>query len=86
MHHFDSEELGSTIKYGVKFKNWNNAKFIPFASGSYGIQFDTTKLPQFVIPRLHEMYPNFSERLKTVKEIKSLGKQVSVLMVTSMIM
>ena len=24
------------------------------------------------------MYPNFSERLKTVKEIKSLGKQVSV--------
>ena len=59
MHHFDSEELGSTIKYGVKFKNWNNAKFIPFASGSYGIQFDTTKLPQFVIPRLHEMYPNF---------------------------
>ena len=78
MHHFDSEELGSTVKYGVKFKNWNNANFIPFASGSYGIQFDTTKLPQFIIPRLHEMYPNFSERLKTVKEIKSLGKQVSV--------
>ena len=78
MHHFDSEELGSTIKYGVKFKNWNKAGFIPFASGSYGIQFDTTKLPQFIIPRLHEMYPNFSEKLRTVKKIKSLGKQVSI--------
>ena len=78
MHHFDSEELGSTLKYGVQFKNWNSVGFIPFASGSYGIQFDTTKLPQFIIPRLHEMYPNFTERLRTVKEIKSLGKKVSV--------
>ena len=50
-------------------------RLIPFASGSYGIQFDTTKFPQFIIPRLHEMYPNFSERVKTIKEIKSLGKK-----------
>ena len=79
VHHFDSEELGSTIKFGVQFKNWNNANpFIPFASGSYGIQFDTTKLPRFILPRLNKMYQNFSEKLKTVKEIKSLGKKVSI--------
>ena len=78
IHHFDSQELGSTIKYGVQFKNWNGVGLIPFASGSYGIQFDTTQLPQFAIPRLHQMYSNFSERVRTVKEIKSLGKKVSI--------
>ena len=78
VHHLDSQELNSTIKYGIQFKNWNGNKFIPFASGSYGLQFDTSKFPEFVIPRLHEMYSNFSEKLKTVKEIKSLGKKVSV--------
>ena len=78
IHHFDSQELGSTIKYGVQFKNWNGVGLIPFASGSYGIQFDTTKLPQFAIPRLHQMYSNFSERVRTVKDIKSLGKKVSI--------
>ena len=78
VHHFDSQELGSTVKYGVQFKNWNGVGLIPFASGSYGIQFDTTKFPQFVIPRLHKMYPNFSEKVRTVKKIKSLGRKVSL--------
>ena len=44
VHHFDAAELGSTIKFGVQFKNWNGDPFIPFASGAYGIQFDTTKI------------------------------------------
>ena len=35
IHHFDSQELGSTIKYGVQFKNWNGVGLIPFASVSY---------------------------------------------------
>ena len=78
VHHFDAAELGSTIKFGVQFKNWNGDPFIPFASGAYGIQFDTTKLPRFILPRLNKMYQNFSEKLKTVKEIKSLGKKVSI--------
>tara|TARA_B100001057_G_C22815714_1_gene937344 strand:+ start:683 stop:1786 length:1104 start_codon:yes stop_codon:yes gene_type:complete len=78
IHHFDSQELGSTIKYGVQFKNWNGVGLIPFASGSYGIQFDTTKFPQFVIPRLHKMYSNFSEKVRTIKEIKSLGRKASL--------
>lgn len=78
IHHLDFQELNSTIKHGVKFKNWNGVGFIPFASGSYGLQFDTSKFPEFVIPRLHERYPKFSEKIRTVKEIKSLGKKVSV--------
>ena len=30
IHHFDSQELGSTIKYGVQFKNWNGVGFYTF--------------------------------------------------------
>ena len=78
VHQIKSQKLGSTVKYGVQFKNWNGVGLIPFASGSYGIQFDTTKFPQFVIPRLHKMYPNFSEKVRTVKKIKSLGRKVSL--------
>ena len=68
IHHLDFQELNSTIKHGVKFKNWNGVGFIPFASGSYGLQFDTSKFPEFVIPRLHERYPKFSEKIRTVKD------------------
>ena len=78
VHHLDSQELNSTTKYGIQFKNWNGSKFLPFVSGEYGIQFDTSKFPEFVLPRLNQMYPNFSEKLRLVKEIKSLGKKVSV--------
>jgi len=78
VHHIDSQELNSTIKHGVKFENWNGVGFIPFASGSYGLQFDTSKFPLFVLPRLNQIYPNFSEKVRTVSEIKSLGKKVSV--------
>ena len=53
---FDSQELGSTIKYGVQFKNWNGVGLMPLLSGSYGIQFDTTKFPQFIIPRLPDVF------------------------------
>lgn len=78
VHHLDSQELDSTTKYGIQFKNWNGNKFLPFVSGEYGIQFDTTKFPEFVLPRLNKMYPNFSEKVRTVKEIKSLGRKVSL--------
>ena len=78
VHSEDKHELNSTTKYGIQFKNWNGNKFIPFASGSHGIQFDTTRFASFAIPRLKQKYKNFTERIKTIKEIKSLGKKVSV--------
>tara|TARA_B100000029_G_C17512105_1_gene936678 strand:+ start:301 stop:1419 length:1119 start_codon:yes stop_codon:yes gene_type:complete len=77
-HFEDKDKLNSTTKYGVMFRNWNGDKFIPFASGAYGMHFDTKKFPEYILPKLKELYPNFSEIHKEIKDIVSLGKKVSV--------
>jgi hypothetical protein len=79
IHFLDSYKLDSTIKHGVKFKNWSDDDFyIPFNSGSYGIHFDNTKLKSLIIPRLKNKYSNFHEHIDTIVDYKSNGKQVIV--------
>lgn len=73
-HFLDREELNSTTKYGVKFKDWSQDDFfITFSSGSHALQFDTNNFKSYVIPKLSERYENFYEIKKEVKNIESKG-------------
>ena len=77
-HLFDRKELKSSTKYGVQFKNWRGNTFVPFLGGSHGIHFDTSNLIEFILPRLHKKYSNFSELKGVVESITSVGKQVKI--------
>ena len=77
-HLFDRKELKSSTKYGVQFKNWRGNTFVPFLGGSHGIHFDTSNLIEFVLPRLHKKYSNFSELKGVVESVTSVGKQVKI--------
>jgi len=77
-HLFDRKELKSSTKYGVQFKNWRGDSFVPFNGGSHGIHFDTSNLSNFVLPRLHKKYSNFSELKGVVESITSVGRQVKI--------
>ena len=77
-HLFDRKELKSSTKYGVQFKNWRGNTFVPFLGGSHGIHFDTSNLIEFILPRLHKKYSNFSELKGVVESVTSVGKQVKI--------
>ena len=80
VHFLERGDLNATTKYGVKFKSWSSGDdiFVPFGTGNYGLQFDTTNLKDFVLPRLLKKYKNFNILEAKVNSIDSIGRQVCV--------
>ena len=57
--HDDLEELEATLKIGTVYKNWREQDFVnPLISGSAAIHFNTFKLKDFALKRLHSQWGN----------------------------
>jgi tryptophan halogenase len=76
----DSNELSSTVKLGVCYKNWRKKDFIsPILPTKYAMHFDNFSLSEKIFNRAKKIYgKNFIILNKNVKELKQNDKEVTV--------
>jgi hypothetical protein len=77
----NSNELSSTIKLGVKYKNWRKEDFIsPILPIYYAMHFDNFALSEKMFNRAKNIYgKRFKILNKNIKELKQDNKEVTIL-------
>lgn len=77
----DLDALDGTMKLGTVYKNWREHDFFnPLLTGQTAVHFNTHKLKEFAIPRLHKKWPDkFVEIHGTCTEIVDDGTKVTLL-------
>jgi len=77
----NSEELNSTVKLGVRYKNWRKNDFIsPILPPYYAMHFDNFALSEKMFNRAKNIYKKrFKTLNKNIKELKQDNKEVTIL-------
>jgi hypothetical protein len=77
----DSDELSSTVKLGVLYKNWRKKEFIsPILPTNYAMHFDNFALSEKMFDRAKKIYgKRFKILNKDIREIKQNDKEVTIL-------
>jgi hypothetical protein len=77
----DSKELSSTVKLGVKYRNWRENDFIsPILPTHYAMHFDNFALSEKMFARAKKLYgKKFKVLNKDIKELKQNEKEVTIL-------
>tara|TARA_S200002703_G_scaffold83318_2_gene71765 strand:+ start:2805 stop:3950 length:1146 start_codon:yes stop_codon:yes gene_type:complete len=77
----NSDELSSTVKLGVLYKNWRKKEFIsPILPTNYAMHFDNFALSEKMFDRAKKIYgKRFKILNKDIREIKQNDKEVTIL-------
>ena len=76
----NSDELSSTVKLGVLYKNWRKKEFIsPILPTNYAMHFDNFALSEKMFDRAKKIYgKRFKILNKDIREIKQNDKEVTI--------
>jgi hypothetical protein len=76
----NSDELSSTVKLGVLYKNWRKKEFIsPILPTNYAMHFDNFALSDKMFDRAKKIYgKKFKILNKDIKEMKQNNKEVTI--------